>query len=72
MIFGIRVISLKNDRLTWPTVIFREGALRFVTYIVWGLYIICAFTPKKQGIADLLESTAVVHEGYLKLDGKWR
>ncbi|MBC1892170.1 RDD family protein [Listeria booriae] len=72
MIFGIRVISLKNDRLTWPTVIFREGALRFVTYIVWGLYIICAFTPKKQGIADLLESTAVVHEGYLKLDDNWQ
>ncbi|MBC1500237.1 RDD family protein [Listeria weihenstephanensis] len=71
MIFGIRVVSLKNEKLTWPNVLFREGALRFVTSVVWGLYLVCAFTPKKQGIADLLEGTAVVHEGYLKLDKDW-
>ncbi|WP_246438605.1 RDD family protein [Listeria portnoyi] len=68
MIFGIRVVSLKTEKLTWGTVLFREGALRFVTSVVWILYLVCAFTPKKQGIADLLESTAVVHEGYLALD----
>ncbi|MBC1473725.1 RDD family protein [Listeria grandensis] len=71
MIFGIRVVSLKKEALTWGTVLFREGALRFVTSVVWGLYVVCAFTPKKQGIADLLENTAVVHEGYLKLDKEW-
>lgn len=42
--------------------------MRFVLKTIWPLYVVCAFTPNKQGIADFFESTSVVHMGYLELD----
>lgn len=71
MLFGLRVIKLNGEKLSWLTVLFREGAIRFILKTVWPLYLVCAFTPNKQGIADFLESTSVVHSGYLELDDKW-
>lgn len=71
MLFGLRVVNLDRTKLTWLTVLFREGAMRFVLKTIWPLYVVCAFTPNKQGFADLLESTSVVHVGYLELDEKW-
>lgn len=72
MLFGLRVVKLDGEKLTWLTVLFREGAVRFVLKTVWPLYVVCAFTPNKQGIADFFESTSVVHVGYLELDEKWK
>lgn len=71
MLFGLRVVKLDGGKLTWLTVLFREGAMSFVLKTIWPLYVICAFTPNKQGIADFFESTSVVHMGYLELDEKW-
>lgn len=71
MLFGLRVAKLDGGKLTWLTVLFREGAMRFVLKTIWPLYVVCAFTPNKQGISDFFESTSVVHTGYLELDEKW-
>ncbi|MCP6682596.1 RDD family protein [Bacillus nakamurai] len=62
MVFGLKVIPLADGkRLTWGTVIFREAVGRYIDKI-WILYAVVAFTPKKQGIHDLIADTAVVHE----------
>ena len=65
MIFGLKVISLNGEKLTWTTVIIREGFLRFVFQVGFlGIgYVVTAFTPKKQGISDLFCDTLVVKEG---------
>lgn len=62
MIFGLKVIPLKNEKLTWDTVIFREWIGRFISASIWILYAVVAFQPKKQGLHDLFADTAVVHE----------
>ncbi|MCT2343008.1 RDD family protein [Niallia taxi] len=62
MIFGLKVIPLKNEVLTWDTVIFREWIGRFISASIWILYAVVAFQPKKQGLHDLFADTAVVHE----------
>lgn len=62
MIFGIRVVSLKTDDLSWPTLIFREWIGRFISVTIWPLYWIVGFTPLKQGLHDFFADTTVVHE----------
>ena len=65
MVFGLKVVPLKNDILTWSTVLFREGIGRFILTFQWFttiLYVVVAFTTKKQGIHDLIADTSVVHE----------
>lgn len=62
MIFGLKVIPLKKEKLTWDTVIFREWIGRFISASIWILYAVVAFQPKKQGLHDLFADTAVVHE----------
>lgn len=62
MIFGLKVIPLKKDQLTWDTVIFREWIGRFISASIFILYLLVAFLPKKQGLHDLFADTAVVHE----------
>lgn len=62
MIFGIRVVSLKTDELSWSTLIFREWIGRFISVTIWPLYWIVGFTPLKQGIHDFFADTTVVHE----------
>ncbi|MGI2326339.1 RDD family protein [Planococcus sp. YIM B11945] len=62
MILGIRVVSLKEDSLSWGTLLFREWIGRFISAVIWPLYAIIGFTPLKQGIHDFIADTTVVHE----------
>ena len=62
MIFGLRVIPLKGDRLTWDTVIFRELVGRYICYKIKILYILVGILPQKQGLHDIFADTCVIHE----------
>ncbi|TXC90222.1 RDD family protein [Metabacillus litoralis] len=66
MIFGLKVVSLKEERITWGTIIFRELIGRYISKLIWVGYIIVAFTPKKQGLHDLFADTQVIHEKLYK------
>ncbi len=61
MVFGIKVIDLRQEKLTWNTVLFRELFGRFISSTVIVGYLIVAFLPKKQGLHDLLTDTTVIH-----------
>ena len=61
MVFGIKVIDLKGDNLSWGTILFREWIGRFISATVVVGYIIVAFLPKKQGLHDLFTDTSVIH-----------
>lgn len=64
MVLGIKVIS-KDGELTWGQVFFREGVGRLLHQafsILYLLYIVVAFTSKKEGIHDIIADTYVVHE----------
>jgi uncharacterized RDD family membrane protein YckC len=61
MVFGIKVIDIKKDRITWGTVLFREWIGRFISATIIAGYVIVAFMPNKQGIHDLFAETTVVH-----------
>ncbi|MDQ0272106.1 RDD family protein [Cytobacillus purgationiresistens] len=62
MAFGLKVIDLKGEKLSWSTVIFREWIGRFISGSIMVFYIVTAFHPKKQGIHDLFADTTVIHE----------
>ncbi|WP_449621489.1 RDD family protein [Robertmurraya sp. Marseille-Q9965] len=62
MVFGLKVVPLKGNRLSWGTILFREWIGRFISTTVWISYAIVAFLPKKQGLHDLFSDTSVVHE----------
>lgn len=62
MIFGLRVIPLKSENLSWLTILFREWIGRFFSATIWPLYWIIGFTPKKQGLHDFIADTMVIHE----------
>lgn len=71
MIFGLKVKSLKEQKLSWSTVLFRELVSRFINNTIWLPYIAVAFTPKKQGLQDYIADTIVVHEKvYVKNEKK--
>lgn len=61
MVFGIKVVNLKNGRLSWGTVLFREWIGRFISSTIIVGYLVVAFLPKKQGLHDLFADTSVVH-----------
>lgn len=61
MVFGLKVVDLHNDKLTWGTCLFREWIGRFISATVIVGYIIVAFLPKKQGLHDLFTDTTVIH-----------
>ncbi|MCH1627590.1 RDD family protein [Ferdinandcohnia quinoae] len=61
MVFGIKVVSLGQQPLTWNTVIFREFLGRYIAKLFFIGYIVVAFTPKKQGVHDLFSDTTVIH-----------
>ncbi|WP_411333567.1 RDD family protein [Metabacillus indicus] len=69
MVLGLKVISVKQEELTWSTVLFREFIGRFISKFTWIGYAVAAFTPKKQGVHDLFADTAVVTE-YLRKSGR--
>lgn len=60
ILFGIRVISIKDDELSWDTVITREIFLRYIQNKIFILYILCAFNPQKQNLGDMFSDTVVV------------
>jgi uncharacterized RDD family membrane protein YckC len=62
MVLGIKVIDLKGHRPSWGTILFRELIGRFISSTIFILYIVVAFTTKKQGIHDLFADTTVVQE----------
>lgn len=62
MIFGIKVISIKEETISWGTILFRELIGRYISKTIWIGYIIVAFTPKKQGLHDIFSDTQVIHE----------
>ena len=63
MVFGLRVISLKEEsRLSWLTIIFREGIGRYISVLIKLLYLLVAFTPKKQALHDIFADTSVIYE----------
>jgi uncharacterized RDD family membrane protein YckC len=62
MAFGLKVIDLKGNKLSWGTILFREWIGRFISTTIWITYVIVAFLPKKQGLHDLFSDTSVIHE----------
>jgi uncharacterized RDD family membrane protein YckC len=62
MVFGLRVISLQDQKLSWGAIIFREWIGRFISGTIIILYVVVGFLPKKQGIHDLFADTTVIHE----------
>jgi uncharacterized RDD family membrane protein YckC len=62
MVLGLKVIELNGSKPSWGTVVFRELIGRFISATVLILYIVVAFTNKKQGIHDLFADTTVVQE----------
>ena len=61
MVFGLKVVDLKHDEMSWGTIIFREWIGRFISATVIIGYIIVAFLPKKQGLHDIFTDTTVIH-----------
>ncbi len=68
MIFGIRVISFDEKELSWPTVLVREGACRFILKFPLLLvgYLPVIFSRKKQHIGDFFTNTSVVTINLIK------
>lgn len=62
MALGLRVVSLKQDKLQWSDVLFREWIGRLISNIFTPLYILVAILPDNQGIHDYFAETTVVHE----------
>lgn len=67
MIFGIRVIALNEEELSWQTILVREGFGRYLQKVVLILYGLVIFTPYKQHVVDLLTDTSVITLNYLRL-----
>lgn len=62
MVFGLRVISLKHDKLTWSDVLFRDWIGRIINNVFMPLYILVVILPENQGLHDYFADTTVVHE----------
>lgn len=62
MIMGVRVVSLKDEKLDWKDVLVREGAMRAVQILIWPLYLMIPFTDRHRSVADLFADTGVVRE----------
>lgn len=62
MALGLRVVSLKHDKLQWSDVLFREWIGRLISNIFTPLYVLVAILPDNQGIHDYFAETTVVHE----------
>ncbi len=62
MIFGLRVVHLKEERLSLATVLVREGAGRIIHLfnILSVLYLFTAFTDRKQNLSDYFCDTSVI------------
>ena len=66
MIFGIRVVCFKEEKLSWPTILIREGVGRYIGKTVAVIYLVAAFQNKKQHPIDMLCDTSVVTENSIR------
>lgn len=73
MIFGIRVVCFKEEKLSWQTILIREGIGRYIGKKVAVIYLIAAFQNKKQHPIDMLCDTSVVTENSIRAlqEGYW-
>lgn len=62
MITGIRVIHPDEERLSLTTVVIREGFCRLIQTTFLLLYVITAFSERKQNLGDFLSDTFVVKD----------
>lgn len=65
MILGIKVIPIQKEKLSWNDLLFREVVGRFIynAFLVLKLlYLVVAFSNKKQGLHDLIADTRVIHD----------
>ncbi len=62
MVFGLKVVKLNGEDLDFVTVFIREFVGRYIhTYgVLVLLYLITAFTDKKQNLSDLFADTSVI------------
>lgn len=68
MIFGLRVLSLHNEELTWGDVFTREFIGRYIQKTIKILYLLVFVTKRRETMADLFTDTVVVSEqSYLDL-----
>lgn len=68
MIFGIKVIALNEEKLSWVTVVIREGFGRYLNKgLFFVMYPITIFTKYKQHPVDKLTDTSVVTINYVTL-----
>lgn len=70
MIFGLRVVCFKEEKLSWLTVLIREGFGRYILKTISILYLVILFTERNQQIADILSDTTVISEKVLAAS-KW-
>ena len=66
IIFGIRVISFKEEKLSWGTVLIREGFGRYILKTFPFIYLMVLFTQEKQHLADFFSDTSVVSENLVR------
>ncbi|WP_339251003.1 RDD family protein [Sporosarcina sp. FSL W8-0480] len=62
MIMGIKVIQKDGGKLSWGTILFREGIGRFISKLLTIPYLLVIFMPKKEALHDLFADTYVIHE----------
>ena len=62
MMTGIRVIHPNEPRLSLTTVVIREGFCRLIQTTFLLLYVITAFSERKQNLGDFLSDTFVVKD----------
>ena len=62
MIFGLQVVSLNQETLTWTDVFIREFVGRYIQKKIKLLYLVLFITEKKQTLADVFTDTAVISE----------
>lgn len=68
MVFGLRVVSLKEKELTWTTILMRETVCRFILMgFPWIIgYLPAAFSKYKQHLGDYFCETSVVTINLIK------
>ena len=62
MIFGLRVVSIKEEKLSFTSVLFREWIGRLICNAVTPLYLLVVIMPKNQGLHDYFADTTVIQE----------
>ncbi len=67
IIFGLKVVCFGEENLSWQTVLVREFFGRYIQKTIMLLYVIAAFTPKKQHAVDYLADTGVITESKMKI-----